>query len=104
MYPNLYVRDLHFLLDLLGCRSHYVTGFGMCLQRGYWAHRTSRVSACVCVSVSLSFFFFDLSDQLYCTRAAHIGFCVEQLFLLQLSVSPDYSAARGGGGEGVGDG
>lgn len=55
----------------------------------------------------MSVSFFDLSDQLYSTRAAHIGFSVEQLFLLQPSVSPDYSSVRrrrGGGGGGGGEG
>lgn len=101
MYPNLYVRDLHFfLLDLLGCSSYYIIGF---FAKG--------CRALLCVSVwLLLFFFFSIYLTSYNTSCTYCFFFfpVEQLFLLQLSVSPDCSflraerrrRRRGGGGGG----
>lgn len=102
MYPNLYVRDLHFFYWICLVAAHIILlAF---LQRGAGP-------SCVCLSGFFFFlFFFSIYLTSYNTSCTYCFFFfpVEQLFLLQLSVSPDCSflraerrrRRRGGGGGG----
>lgn len=66
MYPNLYVHDLRFLLDLLGCSSYYVIGFGRC--KGV-QDPLDLLQESMCIS------FFYLSDQLLYLSYTYWFFC-----------------------------